>query len=271
MRLPVEFSIMASRKMSRPSMPEEIPPQRLDDAELNQVAGLLSRAVKFGQQSAIAKKMHQYHCSKAMAVSAQSFMETLPGSSSSAAGTMSDASKRQRDPAEEALQECWEHDMAQSWGLISSEPDQSPSSMIAAFNGKSGEYPGTIPRYLASVPVEPPMPGVHDLNFVFGEEDSRVPLPPDMPTVQDWARAELELDKVKRLKLCYGEFVRRAETDPQLRSYAGFLMDNYGPFVLNKKTKKYTKGVDFAFFLARIKFDTQETTPGLGFRRHIRQ
>ena len=257
--------------MSRPSLPEEAPPQRLDDAELNHAAGLLSRAVKFGQQAAIAKKMHQYHCSKAAAVSAQSFMEGLPGSSSLAAGTMSDASKRQRDPAEEALQECWEHDMAQSWGLVSSEPEHSPSSAIAAFNEQPKTYGGVIPPYLASIPAEPPMPGVTDLNLVFGEEDTRVPLPPDMPTVQAWARVELELDKVKHLKLCYGEFVQRADTDPALRSYANFMLENYGPFVVHKKTKNYTKGVDFAYFLARVKFDPKMVSPGLSFRRNIRQ
>lgn len=156
--------------------------------------------------------------------------------------------------------------------MISSEIGDSPTSAIEAFNKQNADgYRGVIPKYLSSVPVEPPMPGIHDLNFVFGEEDVRVPLPPDMPSVQAWARAELELDKVKHLKLCYGEFVRRAETDPDLRGYASFMMDNYGPFVHNRKTKKYTKGVDFAYFLARIKFDTQVTTPGLAFRRHIRQ
>ena len=260
---------MTSRKMSRSTVPDEAPQQRLSEMEVNQAAGLLSRAIKFGQQAMIAKQMCNHYCSKATAISAQAFMENVSAGSDSAVGSMTDASKRQRDPAEEALQECWEHDMAASWGLISSEPEFSPTSAV---RGQSASYNGPIPSYVASSGgYEPPMPGASGLNFTFGDEDTRVPLPPDVASVQEWARSELELDKVRHLKLCYGEFVQKAETDPQLRGYANFMMESFGPFVVNKKTQKYTKGVDFAFFLTRIKFDPKVVSRGLSFRRSIRQ
>ena len=99
-------------------------------------------------------------------------------------------------------------------------------------------------------------------------EDVSAPSPADVQSLEGQPRTQLTLKKLAHRRLTYADFLREAAMDDEMKSYAHFIMENYGPHVKSRKTQNYTAGMDFAYFLARTKFESKLS--GTQFKRNIR-
>lgn len=220
-------------------------PGPLTEDELKIAGGLLGRAVKHGQSKMLAHSIMRFVGMKSLAVASECFLESVQNGEY---GSMSDGSKRLRDDESE-------------WGLLTEE--DSP----------------TTAYYANTANPAPPMPssqstGMPNLNddmtiILRGGEDLNVPLPHDVPSIEEWSRTVIKLPKLAKYNFTYAEFIVKAEEDAELSQYGGFLMANFGPYAKTQKAKNRTQGVDLAHFLARVKFDGSGMTQGT-FRRVLR-
>lgn len=216
-------SNMEGRKLQRVSPMAASVPGPLNDQEIAQAAGLLMRAVVHGQQSIVAKQVNAASHGKPFAVHALSFLDDFVTGD---CGSMSDATKRHRE----------EEGDGSEWRLVQA------SAPVSSYSGPP-------------VMTETPMPSSAGITEV-STEDTAVPMPCDIKSLQEWSKTELTLPKVAHLKVTYGEFVDQARDDPELLKYAKLLMASFGFYAENKRTDKYTPAVDFANYLCRIKFQT---------------
>eukprot|EP00438_Fugacium_kawagutii_P028282 Skav227626 [mRNA] locus=C9358797:125:8101:- [translate_table: standard] len=215
-------------------------PGALNERELSLAAGLLARAVTHGQHSQLSNLIAQDMHHRSMTGPALAFMTKV---SEEMGGTMADSSKRLREDGSE-------------WGVVS--PPESPrGSGVIYRDGFPQAYLPSVPKsYLANVQGVPvPMPGTTRVFVAENGEDNTVPLPEGIASVSEWACTELKLPKYKDDNMTYASFVEKSKEDPELVGYAKMLMGSYGYYAKNKKTSKYTHGVDFAYFLCRVKFN----------------
>ena len=161
----------------------------LNDVELNMAAGLLGRAVSFGQQQVLAKKAFQSIGGKSLAAPSQCFLE---GIQKEVQGTMSDSPKRQRDVDSE-------------WGVLA----ERSAEDCAACALEQMDQP--LPSYSAGYATGgTPMPGRdYALISKFGE-NTKIPLPNDIASAVEWSRTELKLQKVAHMNITYAEFLAKA-------------------------------------------------------------
>lgn len=230
---PVKHSRLSSKSENGPLGP-------LAESEMRVAAGLLSRAVLYGQQKPLTKLVEEVtKKSRGVVTGSQVF---LAGLSSEVVGTMADSSKRQRDFEEES-----------SWGILT-EPSElgSPGSVVRAslaYNPPK-DMTGNIPMPGMGTMMDAPV------NILTPNgEDCQVPLPPGIPDVMVWSRTEIKLPKLAGRRWTYKDFVANAHNDPDLRKYAHFIMETYGYYASTSKTKNYTQGVDFGYFLCRVRFN----------------
>eukprot|EP00435_Cladocopium_sp_Y103_P041071 s1692_g11.t1 len=200
-----------------------------------------------GQNEQLSKVIFKSIGGKPLAINALCFMNRMAES----AGTMADSSKRQRD-----------FDL-ESWDNVTESGVDSPAAL-----GSAG-FPDMIPYQTTMPHVEPPFPmsgkGYVNLN----DEDETVPKPTDVANIYEWSQTVIKVPKLQDRNMTYGQFVERANDDPDLAKYAKYIMDSFGPHVKNRKTTSYTQGVDFAYYLCRVKFIPQ--CHGGGFKREVRK
>ena len=232
----------------------------LSVGELGIAASLFRRAVVHGQQKELVKSVLDNY--KSYAVASQSFLSALTSEMSSlpndATGSMSDAAKRLR-----------EDESPDKWAMLEFAEDGmlSPTTGRAGYVEPDTTYAGLLEaRGSKQNPLSGKMPSMS-----WTEDDPRVPMPSELTSVLDWSTTELKLPKCAHLNLTYGEFISKAKADAELRAYAKFIMESYGPFVKNKKTQNYTQAVDFARFLCRVKFDASAGSSSAGFQRSLRK
>lgn len=216
----------------------------LTESEMYVAGGLLARAISHGQSQSLSKVIFKSIGGKPIAVNALCLLNRI----GEEAGTMADSSKRQRD-----------FDL-ESWDNVTESGLNSP-----VFSGCAGfpdmSYQGQMPQ------VEPPFPGYG--KGLSNDEDETIPMPKDVANVDEWSQTVLKLPKVADLQLTYGQFVERSKNDRDLAKYANYIIETFGPHVKNRKTNSYTQGVDFAYYLCRIKYS--QKNHGGGFRRELRQ
>ena len=220
----------------------------LSEDEMGIAGGLLARAVHHGQQQQLALRITRSVGGKSMSVAAGCFLE---GVQSGLYGAMSDGAKRQRDEESE-------------WGLLTEGAD-SPTTAYYA----SAENP-CPPMPSGSHVTGTPMPGDNLVLILRNGEDLKVPIPSDVPSVGEWSKTVITLPKLADLGITYAEFIVKAEGDKDLSQYGEFMLANFGPYAKTQKAKGHTQGVDFAHFLARVKFHGSGTTQGT-FRRVLRE
>ncbi len=184
---------------------------------------------------------------KGVAASSQAF---LTGVTTEVVGTMADSSKRQRDFEDES-----------SWGVLTNPSEAgSPGQMVRAGYLAEMYHPSD------TVYESGPMPGLGmmldgPVNFLTPNgEDMEVPLPPGIKDVMEWSRTEIKLPKLVSRHWTYKDFVFHAPKDYELKKYAHFIMETYGYYAQTSKTKNYTQGVDFGFFLCRVRFAPGDQT-----------
>ena len=226
----------------------------LSDDEMGVAAGLLARAVHHGQQQQLAMRIMRSIGGKSLAVASQCFMD---GIASGSYGAMSDGSKRQRDEDES------------DWGLLSEIHTEGADSPTTAYYANTVNPCPPMPGSSASA-MSMPGDNMNNKHVLFRNgEDLKVPLPSDVPSVEDWAKTVIKLPKLAKYNMTYEEFLIKAEGDTELSSYGEFMLANFGPYAKTQKAKSHTQGVDFAQFLARVKFNGSGMSQGT-FRRVTR-
>lgn len=95
------------------------------------------------------------------------------------------------------------------------------------------------------------------LKGMYADQDTRVPLPEDCKTAEQWGTTKLLMEKYKKDEMCYESLILKAiNGDQDAGRYCLFIMRKYGD------SKAKTQAPDFARFLKRIKYDERkvETT-----------
>ena len=226
-------SMEPSKHMRVSPVPQSVSMGPLSDREMSMAAGLLARAVSHGQQQHLAKTILGSLGGKSLAVASQTFLENMK---QQMPGAMSDGAKRLRDPELE------------EWDSVTETGHESPAASACAGCVADAAYSrGSL---FMEMPV--PFPDKSPMFNVY-DEDLSVPLPQDVSSVTEWAQTELKLQKVADKNLTYAGFLQEAKDDRALQQYGKFIIDSFGPRAKNKKTVNYTHGVDFAFFLSRVR------------------
>lgn len=202
------------------------------------------RAVKHGQTTSISKYMLVANEKKSIVAAATHFTESV----TEVFGAMSDGSKRRRDveESEDTLSCC------QEWEQITDtvySPKTFENMAIAgpvSYSGGGGHH-GT------------PMPGKNQPSGVDQGEDITIPIPEDNINSADWGLTYCRLDKMKSRNIRYSEMVLLAKSDVEMHDYLKFIQEHFGKNAKNKVTKKYTKAVDLASYLDRIRWSPNST------------
>lgn len=202
--------------------------EKLSTPEISHLSGLLHRAVVHGQTQQVINVYKGSLALKSTVVPASHLVreaelmeksETMgysPKAASLAMGSMSDASKRQRDGESD-------------WEALS-------------YTGMS-EIESTLPHdaYQGG--------DVQRKEWFIIHSNPKIETPKGL-SIQDWGRVVCEMDKVKSLKMSYYELAKLASSNDEIAGYLRWIKKTYGTNDTGiLQGKKVTRAVDLALFL----------------------
>ena len=224
--------------------------EKLSSSEIGHLTGLLHRAVAHGQ---VQKVIDVYKGSLAMKETLVPACHLIreaelmgksdtwgysPKAASLAMGSMSDASKRQRDGESD-------------WEALS---------------------------YAGTAEVEAPMPheayhggDVTRKEWFIIHSNPKISVPKGM-NIQQWGSVVCEMDKVKSLKMSYYELAKLASSNDEIAAYLRWIKKTYGTNDTGiLQGKKVTRAVDLALFLEAIGWEPScDGDSEVAFIRHFK-
>eukprot|EP00435_Cladocopium_sp_Y103_P013180 s2854_g3.t1 len=201
----------------------------LNEREITVATGLLSRAIKHGQQRLILDGfIHQPGGLKSLAVTADAVMKE-----------MDFRGKRDREEAEQEAARFSAGCEDSEWDAIS-HAEASPKGYLGTTRGS----------YVGEHHVPPPMPSSEKHPY----ENMKIPMPDGINSIADWGRTVCQLDKVKSKRMTYAQMISQADFDPEMASYLTFIKGKFGSDDSGNLPKKITPAVDLAAYLERVKY-----------------
>ena len=221
----------------------------LTDQDLSMCAGLLHRAVRFGQSAQLLQRVNDWvkirPDLRPNVVGAQVIVDA-------SMSAMTDAAKRRMD-ADETSQ------ASNPWELLNAnEPTGSTMTPERFALSPKGYEAGKV-----------------NLFPVANVTDPLIPLPEGINTVEKWGQTICRMDKVKAEGLTYDQMIMTARTNSKkgedMRQYLQFILSKYD--IGGKVPSKITKAVDFAMYLEKVKWkkpDFEGLADKYGFTRELR-
>ena len=221
----------------------------LTDQDLSMCAGLLHRAVRFGQSAQLLQRVTDWvkirPDLRPNVVGAQVIVDA-------SMSAMTDAAKRRMD-ADETSQ------ASNPWELLNAnEPTGSTMTPERFALSPKGYEAGKV-----------------NLFPVANVTDPLIPLPEGINTVEKWGQTICRMDKVKAEGLTYDQMIMTARTNSKkgedMRQYLQFILSKYD--IGGKVPSKITKAVDFAMYLEKVKWkkpDFEGLADKYGFTRELR-
>lgn len=246
------------------------PDGALDSKEIFHAAGLLRRAVQYGQSQEIKEVITKsasasdpnmpYHRYVNEMTLVAKISDNLPEFllqpnafvnqhyEMMQAGGMNDATKRRRDI--EGASSIGEND----WERVTQFSDEVPMDHMRGAQSYAGG-----PGYPTPMPQSSTLAMPHTPLMTLTHVNTKIPIPEGI-TLELWGNEICKMDRVVDLKLSYRELIELAKTDHKIGQYMNWIVGMFGHQKAGLLPDKITPGVDLAFYLEAVGWQWEKNT-----------